>query len=401
MKRMKGVILAGGHGEELHPYTLDKPKALVKIVGKELILHTIDRLTAHNIRDITVVTGHMGGQIRQFLGNGNKFGISLNYIEQKEDGIDGAILALSKKFSKEEQFVLLHTDIIADQGILTRTLNAVNNLGTDMGLAVTLQEEIQDFGVVDLDADGKVKQVYPSGDSGHGNYVVAGTFVLTGKIFAYIDRGIPFNQCFNKFIEDGGEVATGIWNESWVDVGRPWDILRASKLVLSKIENMVISKDADLDPNAHVTGNVVIEEGARILSGAVINGPAYIGKDTLIGNNSLIREYSVIEEGAIVGMGCEIKTSTLLPHSTIARLSYIGDSIVGERTTIHAGCVTINNLPGQEVIESKIGDKVYTIPLDKFGAIIGPEVYVNPNCTLYPGTFIDKGTILEPNTLLK
>ena len=398
---MKGVILAGGQGEELHPYTIDKPKALVKIVGKELILHTIDRLVEHNVKDITVVTGHMGKQIRSFLGNGRDLGVSISYVEQQEPGIDGAIKSLVPQFSNEEAFVLLHTDIVADLGILTRTLNAMNNLGTDMALAVTLQEEIQDFGVVGLDSDGKVKRVYPSGDISHGNYVVAGTFVLSGRILKYIDEGIPFNQCFNRFIEDGGDVAAGIWNENWVDVGRPWDIIRASKLFLSKIENMQINKDAIIDPNARITGNVIIEKGARILSGAVINGPAYIGKDTLIGNNSLIRDSSVIEEGAIVGMGCEIKTSVLLPSCTIARLSYIGDSIVGERSTVHAGCVTINNLPGKKKIVAKIEGSVFDVPLKKFGAIIGPDAYVNPNCTLYPGSFVDKGQILEPNTLLK
>lgn len=400
---MKGVILAGGEGEALHPISINTNKAMVPILGKPMIEYIINRLKSHKITDITIVLGPYGDQIRNYFKKGENFGVHLRYVQQPEDSksIDDAIRVLKPDFEEDDQFVLLHTDIIVDDRLLTRTLNAVNNLGTEMGLAVTLEKEVQDFGVVSLQSNGLLEKVYPSGNLDHGNYVVAGTFVLSGKIFSYLDKGIAFNECFNKFIEDGGEVAGGVWNERWVDVGYPWDILRANRLLLNNITDMFISRDAVIESNAQISGPVIVEAGARILNGTVIKGPAYIGKNVMIGNNSLIRGGTVIEEGCVVGMGCEIKGSVLLARSTIARLSYIGDSVIGQGAVIHAGCVTINTNNDKSPIVSKKKGKDYRVPLDKFGCIVGPHAYVNPNCTFYPGVIIAEDSVIAPNTVLK
>ncbi|MHA2403995.1 MAG: sugar phosphate nucleotidyltransferase, partial [Candidatus Kariarchaeaceae archaeon] len=388
---MRGVILAGGPGMALRPITDEVPKPMIPILGKPLIQYAIERLSSNGIRDIIVVTDASGERISSYFGDGNVLGVNIQYVQQpqQESGIDGAISALMSTIREEERFILVHCDIIASNNLLTRTLNAAHNTGSEMAIAVALQSEVQDFGVVKLDAEGLVEEVIPLGKPKEGNYVVAGTFLLTGKIFKYLDDGIPFNQCFNHFIRDGGEVAGGIWNETWIDVGRPWDILRACSFLLDQIKTTEISVKAKIETNVEIKGPVIIEDGVEILNGTVIKGPAFIGKNAFIGNNTLIRENSSIGERAKIGMGVEIRSSVIMKKASIARLSYVGASIVGPAATLHSGAMTIITRTPSAPITIKIQGKPEVVPFKKFGAIIGPHSHISEHSSLLPGTVID------------
>ncbi|MHA2251140.1 MAG: bifunctional sugar-1-phosphate nucleotidylyltransferase/acetyltransferase [Candidatus Kariarchaeaceae archaeon] len=398
---MKGIILAAGHGEALKPITDEVSKPMIKILDKPLIQYAIERFSENGIKDIYIVIKSTSDQIQAYFGRGDKLGVEINYIVQDTDsGIDGAILAIESFIQNDEKFVLTHCDIIADPTLLTRTLNAVDNTGAEMGIAVALQSEIQDFGVVNLDSEGFIERVIPNGEPGEGNYVVAGTFLLTSKIFDYLSKGIPFNQCFNHFVNDGGEIAGGIWNESWIDVGRPWDILRANTYLLDRMRSTIINADAKIETNVQIIGPVVIESDVEILNGTVIKGPVFIGKGAFIGNNSLIRDYSVIGENAKIGMGVEVRSSLIMHEASIARLSYVGSSIVGPRATFHSGAITINQRRPLKPITTEIQGKQVLVPLEKFGAIVGPRSHVGEHTSLYPGTIVDTNAIIEPNVVI-
>ncbi len=397
---MKGVILAAGKGEDLLPLTAETPKALIPIMGKPLIVYQIEKLREHGIVDITIVIGHLGDKIRDFLGSGENYGVKLRYVKQPPSkiGINEAIKMIIPYFKDESMFVLQHTDIMSDIGLITRTLNAMDNLGADMAIAVALQSQLAEFGVVTLDAQGFLRHVYEEAEVREGNYVIAGTFVLTPAIFPYLEQGLPFNEAFNHYINDGGKVACGVWTEPWVDVGQPWDILLANRLVLETLTNTIIHPSATIESNTQITGPVIIQEGATILHGTVIRGPAYIGKNVFIGNNALIRKGVVIEEGSKIGMGSEIKGSTLMRGSNVSRLCFIGDSVLGENATVHAGCVTVNKPKG--TIRAILQNKDVEVPLPKFGAVIGPHSTLWPNITLLPGTIVDAKSELTPNQLV-
>jgi UDP-N-acetylglucosamine diphosphorylase/glucosamine-1-phosphate N-acetyltransferase len=398
---MKGVILAAGTGEALKPITDELTKPMIRILDKPLIQYAIERLSINGISNISIVVGDNSDQIRSYFGRGDEFGVDINYITQEKPGIDGAILAVMPHFGNDEKFVLTHCDIIADHNLLTRTLNAADNTGSEMALAVALQSEIQDFGVVNLDSEGLVEEVIPHGEpSGEGNYVVAGTFLLTGKIFDYLSQGIPFNQCFNHFIKEGGEVAGGLWNESWIDVGCPWDLLRANSFLLERMQTTQISAKATIETNVQIKGPVKIDAYAEILNGTVIKGPVFIGKGAFIGNNSLIRDNSAIGEHAKIGMGVEVRSSVIMEEASIARLSYVGSSIVGPKATLHSGAITINQRKPYEEIKMEIQGEEVVVPLKKFGAIVGPRSHIGEHSSLYPGTVVDSDASVSPNVVV-
>ncbi|MHA2502067.1 MAG: sugar phosphate nucleotidyltransferase [Candidatus Kariarchaeaceae archaeon] len=396
---MKGVILAAGPGEALKPLTENVSKPMIRILDRPLIQFAIDRLVHSGIRDIIIVIPEGDTEIRSYANAANE-SLDLRYVQQKEEGLDAAIRSVQSQFSEDDQFILTHSDIVTNPKLVTRTLNAADNTGAEWALAVALQSETQDFGQVTLDANGLVDSIITSPDEDSSNYVVAGTFLLTGKIFNYLSQGFSFNECFNRFIADGGEVAGGIWNETWIDVGRPWDVLRATNYMLEKLEYSRIAADVKIGANVEIIGPVFIESGAEILNGTVLKGPVYVGKKAFIGNNSLIRDFSAIYDEAKIGMGVEIRSSVVMEKASIARLSYVGASIVGRESTMHSGAITINTNSPPSPIYVKIDGKDFKVPLDKFGAVIGPCSHIGVHTSLQPGTIVDAYVVIQPHQIV-
>ncbi|MHA2099065.1 MAG: bifunctional sugar-1-phosphate nucleotidylyltransferase/acetyltransferase, partial [Candidatus Kariarchaeaceae archaeon] len=189
-----------------------------------------------------------------------------------------------------------------------------------------------------------------------------------------------------------------VWNETWIDIGRPWDILRATSHLLSSLSYSKISNKVTIEHNVEIKGPVIIEKGAKILNGTVVQGPVYIGKNAFIGNNSLIRDCSVIDSEAKIGMGVEVKNSVIMRGASIARLSYVGSSIIGPRATLHSGAITIITRKPFAPITTLIQGKEVVVPLEKFGAIVGSNSHVGEHSSLFPGTIIDSDAIVPPNT---
>lgn len=399
---MKGVILAAGTGSELNPLTYEIPKPMLKIMGKPLLEYAIERLKLNGIDDIIIVVKAEQRLIREYFGNGKGFGVNISYANQSEEqkGIVGAVLSVKEFIRSDERFVLTHADIICHHSILSRTLNASEAAGTEFSIAITLQSDIRDYGVVSLQSDGLVKGIDDLGEVDHSHYVIAGVFMLHPIIFEYLEKGIPFNQCFNHLIKDGKKISTGIWNEDWIDVGRPWDVMKASTYLLDKMEDTRISSGAYIETNVDIKGPVIIESGVEILNGAIIKGPVYIAKGVFIGNNTLIRDHTEIGENVRIGFQTEIRSSILMNDVSISSHSYIGASIVGNHATIHPAVITIvKHLPLKD-IKTYIklsGDDRFSeviVPLEKFGSIIGPKSHIGVRSTLMPGVRIDAGVII-------
>ncbi len=402
--KVKGIILAAGSSKSLELLTNNKPVALLEVLGIPLIEYQFRMLRDHEIRDIYVVVNKGDNSIKELYGNGTDLGIHINYIVQnpKVPGIDGAVLSVKEIFNDgSEQFVMLHVDTITDSKILTRTLNALDNLGADMALSVVLEKKVSQFGVVGVSPQGLVEKIYPEGERDEGNYIVSGVFVLTADIFNYLKPNVPFNQSLNHFIENDGKIACGVWNEPWVDVGRPWNLLRANKMILGTKQVSIIHPETNIEGGTQIIGPVIIEKGVTILHGSVIRGPVYIGENTFIGNNSLVRKDTIIEKNSVIGMGVEVKGSLVMEGSTVSRQCFVGDSIVGKKAVVQAGCVTVNKIKGQDHIFALVDGKKEQIPTIKFGAVFGTHSVIWPNVTSLPGTLVNQNVTIGPNQVIR
>lgn len=110
---MKAVIMAGGKGTRISSVSGEIPKSMMKVVGKPVLEHQIECLRSQGYREIIIVTGHLGGEIHSYFGDGKGFGVSVDYYNESEPlGTAGALIALKNRLS--EEFFLINGDLIFD-----------------------------------------------------------------------------------------------------------------------------------------------------------------------------------------------------------------------------------------------------------------------------------------------
>ncbi len=331
-----------------------------------------------------------------YFKTGSKFGVNIKYVEQTKPGIHGAVLSVEKELKElgEDTFLLMFGDIISRDELVQRTLNAFETTG-EMTAAVTLKGKLEDWGIASLNANGQIENISTMEETIESDYILAGCFVLSTEVFKYLGKNNRFDLSLKNMINDGHVINGAIWEMEWQDVGTPWDLLNANKIVLSRISKSSISPDVEIS-KINIMGPVIIEDGVRIENGVTLKGPLYIGKNAYVGNNSLIREYTSIGDNCVVGFGVETKNAIISDNSKVNRLAYIGDSIIGENVYINAGVITVNvKIPKQE-IHVRMGDKKVSTGLIKFGAIIGHNAKIGANVTLHPGIKVGANSVIHP-----
>ena len=123
---MRAMILAAGRGERMRPLTDHTPKPLLKVGGKPLIVWHLERLTAAGFKDVVINHAHLGKQIEQALGNGQHWGLSINYSPEETaletaGGIANALHSLGN-----EEFLVINGDIYTDLDFAAVKLKAPN-----------------------------------------------------------------------------------------------------------------------------------------------------------------------------------------------------------------------------------------------------------------------------------
>jgi glucose-1-phosphate thymidylyltransferase len=200
------LILAGGYGKRLRPLTDDKPKPLVEVAGKPIIMWQIEWLKKHGITDFVVLAGYRKEKIIESLGSGSKLGVSVSYVIEDEPlGTGGAIKNARLIYSSQEFFIVVNGDIITNIDVepLFDSLKGDPQAVAAMAL-VQLRSP---YGIVETDnfnhvISFKEKPII-------GNYWInAGVYVMRSSIVEYLpDRGDIERTAFPKLAAEGKLIA--------------------------------------------------------------------------------------------------------------------------------------------------------------------------------------------------
>ncbi len=392
---MKAIVLAAG-GDTLSPFTATRPKPMIHVGGHYLLENTIAHLKAAGIVDLVLVVGHRKEQIISYFGNGSDFGVRISYTSQEEEdlGIGNALLQAEGHINQGEYFLLVYGDVVTTGNIFSAAIQSFNSFQAPVA-AICLTPEAETFGNVYLDNEMRITRLVEKPMKvGLGNYVLAGVFILPRDFFETLKESeADMGKALDSLIQKKG-LHSSIWEENWVDVRTPWDILRANQMVMDSWHQAIVSDTAQTRSWVHINGPVHIEEGVEILSGAVIEGPCYLGKNSFVGNNVLIRPYTCIGPNSIIGYGVELKNCVLFSNTRVGRLSFIGDSVVGEGVHFGSGTVTVNvNLDDTALEASFNGEEVDT-GMNKVGSFIGDGSQIGAGNTLLAGTVIRSRSII-------
>ena len=179
-----------------------------------------------------------------------------------------------------------------------------------------------------------------------------------------------------------------------------WQAFERSEKYLEKLFSET-PKDqwhqGDISDQAIIKGDVIIAKDAKVEPTAYIEGPCYIGPRSIIGTGAYIRGLTILGERSIIGHCTEAKNTIMLDYACAPHFNFIGDCIMGGRSNIGAGVILANfRLDAKEV---PAGNS--TTGMVKFGAILGDDVKVGCNAVLEPGMFIQKDAWVGPTQYLR
>ncbi|MEW7009881.1 nucleotidyltransferase family protein [Lentilitoribacter sp. EG35] len=223
----KVVIMAGGMGKRLLPYTQDCPKPLVKVAGRPIIEYIIERAKEDGFENFIISVFHLGHMIEQHLGDGSSFGINIEYLrEDKPLGTAGALSLLSPK--PELPFVITNGDVITDISY-SQLLDFHVQHGALATMAVRSHEWQNPFGVVETSGLEIINIVEKPIQRSHIN---AGIYALEPDVIDLLMEGecLDMPSMFYKIMDRKGKAFAYPMHEQWLDVGRPDDLTLAENL---------------------------------------------------------------------------------------------------------------------------------------------------------------------------
>jgi bifunctional UDP-N-acetylglucosamine pyrophosphorylase/glucosamine-1-phosphate N-acetyltransferase len=391
---VKAIVLAAGEGTRMRPLTYTKPKVMLPIANKPILEHLISELAKAGIKDIVLVVGYKDEIVRNYFNDGSEFGVSIEYVSQRKqlgtaDALKSAIYLL------EDDFIMLNGDNIVSRDDIKKIATS-----DEMAIGVVRVENPQDFGVVEIE-DGKVKRIIEKPEKPPSNLINAGVYRFTSDIIEFLEK-TPLSKRGEYEITDTIQLAINsgiefkaVEMDTWIDVGYPWDLLKANEFMLKNLKESII--EGEIEDGAYIKGNVVIGEGTVVRSGSYIIGPVVIGKNCIIGPNCFIRPYTSIGDNCHIGACVEIKNSIIMSNTNVPHLNYVGDSVIGENCNLGAGTKIANlRLDEKEIYATVKGRKIST-GRRKFGAIIGDNVKTGINVSINVGTMIGNDVFIAPS----
>ena len=223
---MKALILAGGFGKRLMPLTSERPKPMIEIAGKPILVWQIELLKKNGIRNVIVTIAHLKEVVIRELGSGHKYGVSLAYVVEDEPlGTGGAIANARSVMEGEEKFVVMNGDIITNLSVK----RLCEELEGDLVGTMALVPLPSPYGIVVFDEDYRIRE-FKEKPKLEDYYINAGVYCFTNEIFNYLpNSGDIEKTSFPRLAAEGKLKAVVFKDVYWKSIDTYKDVEEADK----------------------------------------------------------------------------------------------------------------------------------------------------------------------------
>jgi len=394
---MQALLLAAGQSSRMYPFANGSHKSMIKLFGKPLLEHTIEKLKNKSITDVVVVVGK-DNDIESYFGDGSKFGISITYVlQEKPEGAGNAIL-LAKKYLRDNFLLLNSYHVEIDRFV--DLLSSAKVDGVDSVLLVKQKAETWNYGVISTDGN-RVKAITekPEKDKEESNLCIVGIYLLSAS---FIDE-LENTQAEHYQLETALDVFSKNHVVNYVETKDetvvlkfPWDLLGVKNYLLSDLKKH-IAESAQIASSAEIIGEVYIDENVKIMEKVVVKGPCYIGKNAFIGNNAILRDGVVVEENSVVGANMEVK-NTLIMRDSKTHSGFIGDSVIGKDCRIAAGFCTANVRLDRATVKAVVKNEKVDTSVKSLGVMVGDGTHIGIKSSTMPGIIIGRNVVVGSET---
>jgi len=221
---MKAVILAGGRGTRLAPYTTILPKPLMPIGERPILDIIIHQLRHYGFNDINLAVGYLAELLMAYFGNGERFGVNITYSrEEKPLGTAGP---LSLVPGLTERFLVMNGDVLT--AINYADMLASHRASSEIGTVAVYSRSVQiDLGVVEYDGQYRLTDYIEKPT--HDYKVSMGIYIFEPRVLDFIPRNMRLDlpDLVKKLVAAGETVNCYPYNGYWLDIGRPDDYQQA------------------------------------------------------------------------------------------------------------------------------------------------------------------------------
>ncbi|NHN30203.1 glucose-1-phosphate thymidylyltransferase [Paenibacillus agricola] len=328
---MKSLILCGGKGSRLRPWTFSRPKHLLPIMNKPVLFYGIELMIQAGITEIAVVVPPgLRQEFDDALRGGTPWGIAITLIVQPEPkGLADAV-RVAENFIQHDDFLLYLGDNVID-GSLQPLIQKFQSENLDGLVSVSHVDAPEQFGVVQLSGE-KIEKVVEKPKHPPSHLAINGVYLFKHSLFGAIAKISPsargeyeLTDAIQQLINDGfhlGVFRSPYW---WKDAGQPKDLIMCNQYFLDKMQGCT-SKGA-VDQKSLISGQVVLGENSKIMN-SIICGPAIIGQNTTV-ENCYIGPYTSISDHVSI-YNCQIENSIVMENTVLNSIPHrIEKSLIG------------------------------------------------------------------------
>jgi mannose-1-phosphate guanylyltransferase/phosphomannomutase len=363
---MKAVVLAGGLGTRLHPLTINLPKPMIPVANRPIMEYIIELLAKHNFKDVSVLLYHQPHIIKNYFGDGRKYGININYIEATQNyGTAGAVRYAA--FNFKEPFLVISADLITDFN-LSEIIEFHNAKKAALTIVLTRVSNPLPYGIVITNKDGRIKHFLekPSWSEVFSDTVNTGIYIVDPAVLRHVPEDLEFDfsrDLFPILLENKEKIYGCVAEGLWKDIGNLEEYGKVHAQILQGIpflkgKETVVAKSARLEGLGIVGDHTVIADEARLLNCSV-------------GNNCKI------------GRGCYLRESIIWDNCVI------GSEVRMERAIVGRGCLVEDRTYLEE--NSVLSDEVR----------VGKDAIIRPHVRVWPGKIIEEGSIVSRSMILR
>jgi glucose-1-phosphate thymidylyltransferase len=331
---MKALVLSGGSGTRLRPFSYSMPKQLIPIANKPVLEHVIASVTEIGVTEIGIIVGDWGDQIAAVLGDGSRLGVQITYLRQDKPLGLAHCVTVAREFLGDDDFVMYLGDNMLPRGIGEVAADFQVHRPASQVVVYKVPDP-RAFGVAELGPDGAVQRLVEKPQHPVSDLALIGVYFFTPAIHEAVAairpsaRGeLEITDAIQWLLATGAPIKATRYEGYWKDTGTIEDVLDCNRELLDGIRPETAG---EVDAASTITGPVVVEPGARIIR-SVVQGPVIIGAGTLVQDSHIGPHTSIGRHCTL--LDTRIEYSIALDHAEISGIRGVAGSLIGRSATV-------------------------------------------------------------------
>lgn len=375
---MKAVIMAGGQGSRLRPLTCNQPKPMVPVLNKPVMEYAIELLRKHGITEIAVTLQYLPNKIKEYFGDGSRWGVNLHYFEETLPLGTAGSVKNAEEFL-DETFLVISGDGITDYD-LSKAINYHRDKKGIVTLVMAKVDTPLEYGVVMCDKNGKITRFLekPSWGEVFSDTVNTGIYVIEPDIFDYFERGIFFDfskDLFPMLMEKGRELYGYTAEGYWSDIGSLEQYRQTHFDLLDGLVDVPL-KVRQVEDGLWIGQNTTIHPGIPL-----DKRPIYIGDNCHIDSGVSLGEYSIIGNNNTIRNKVSLKRSILWDYNYLDQQVELRGAVLCRHNRIQSNSSIFEG--------AVIGDDCF----------LGNRVMVKPRAKIWPGKIVEDNSVVNTSLI--